>query len=77
LHPIKLEATFGTRNIFGTTYLSGNVEGSIPILDLALVGVSAPSNDVIDSTISNATIENDSKVLEVGTNMDVKASISI
>ncbi len=56
-HPTKLEATFGIGNIFGTTYLSSNVKGFGPIWKLALVKVSVPSNDVIDSIISSATIK--------------------
>jgi hypothetical protein len=52
-----LEATFGIGNIFGTTYLSSNVKGFGPIWKLALVKVSVPSNDVIDSIISSATIK--------------------
>lgn len=77
LHLTEFEVTSNTINIFGTTDLSNDAQGSIFVQDHAFVGVITLFDVITAPIIFNVTIKDDNKVHIVGTGMNVEASISI
>jgi hypothetical protein len=76
-HPTKLEVTFDIGNISSIVDIFSTKRGSKIVQNLVLARVSTPLNDSIAPMIFGATIKDDSKILTVGTNMDVGDLISI
>jgi hypothetical protein len=76
-HPIDLEVTFDTINIFNIVDLFNGTRESKIDKDHVLRVINMPHNDSTSPMICNATIQEDNKVPIVGSNMDTKDSISV
>jgi hypothetical protein len=76
-HPTELEITSNTRNIFNIADLFNATRESRNVKDHVPKAINMPHNDSTSPMICNATIQEDNKVPIVGTNMDIRDSISI
>jgi hypothetical protein len=71
-HPTKLEVTYDIGNILDTIDYSDITQRSENVKNLVPTKINIPHIDSTTLMIFNATVNVDSKVLVIGTNMDTK-----